>query len=383
MAKESKLQKKNLILLIGVLILIFIGIFQKQIGSLIGIFYGITLDKAIDLTSREKDYFNIAILGIGGAKHDGPDLSDTIIMASVNVKQNRVHMFSIPRDLWIERNKNKINEIYAKEKGDGNGLGGIAGVLELVTGQKIDYVLVLDFEGFRKLVDHLGGIDVEVTNTLDDYHYPIEGMEDDSCGKNNDEIIEFTATASSEMELWDYFPCRYKHLYVESGNIHMDGQLALEFVRSRHGIGSEGSDFARSRRQQQVIAAVREKAFSLGVILNPVKLIGVYNILSSNIDTNIDVEKIDDFIKLADQLKNGTIESHVFDQGNNFDKFGLLTNPTISEEYRYKWVLIPRVGKGDFSEIKEYVTCVIEGNECMVGVSEILTPTPVSDKNTN
>ena len=376
MAKETKLQKKNLLLLAGVLLLILVGIFHNQLSSFLRIFYGVTIDKAINLTNREKEYFNIAILGIGGARHDGPDLSDTIIIANVNLKQNKVHMFSIPRDLWVPGDKDKINSIYANAKKESNGISSVEAVLEMITGQKIDYVLVLDFEGFIKLVDHLGGIDVNVAKTLDDYHYPIEGLEEDTCGKTDEDIKAFTATTSAETELWDYFPCRYKHLHVEGGDNHFDGQMALEFVRSRHGVGSEGSDFARSRRQQLVISGLKEKAFSLGVILNPVKLLGVYNILKENIDTNIDIEKIDDFIKLANKLQGGEVTNYVFDEGNAVDQYGLLMHPGISDEYRLKWVLVPRKGNGNFSEIQEYVRCVISGQTCTIGKNNLITPTP-------
>jgi anionic cell wall polymer biosynthesis LytR-Cps2A-Psr (LCP) family protein len=289
-------------------------------------------------------------------------------------------MFSIPRDLWVEGEDDKINALYAKEKKDGNGLGAVSGLLERITGLRIDYILVLDFEGFVRLVDHLGGVEVQVTNTLDDYHYPIEGLEDETCGKSEEDINVFTATASAESDFWDYFPCRYKHLHVDKGLIHMDGQLALEFVRSRHGIGSEGGDFARSKRQQQVISALRDKAFSLGVILNPVKLIGVYNILSENIATNIDIEKIDDFIKLADKLKDGEIKNYVFEE-QTVDDPGLLVHPGISEVYRYKWVLIPRVGNGDYSEIQGYIGCVTKNNNCVIEKNGISTPTPSKDSN--
>ena len=128
MAKETKLQKKNLLLLAGVLLLILVGIFHNQLSSFLRIFYGVTIDKAINLTNREKEYFNIAILGIGGARHDGPDLSDTIIIANVNLKQNKVHMFSIPRDLWVPGDKDKINSIYANAKKESNGKIGRAHV---------------------------------------------------------------------------------------------------------------------------------------------------------------------------------------------------------------------------------------------------------------
>jgi len=377
MIKETKLHKRNIILLSFVIVLILIGIFRTQINTLLTILYGVTVDRAINLTAPQKESFNIAILGIGGAKHDGPDLSDTIIIANVNVKQNKVYMFSIPRDLWVPGEQDKINVVYSKGQEDNNGIGDVGSVLAKITGQKIDYVVVLDFKGFTTLVDYLGGIDVNVVHTLDDYFYPVEGKEEDVCGKTDEEIQKFTATASAETEFWDFFSCRYEHVHIDKGLVHMDGTTALEFVRSRHGVGSEGSDFARSRRQQLVITALKDKSFSLGVILNPIKLIGVYNILKSNINTNIDVSKIDDFIKLANKLKDGKVQNYVIDQGDEVTKrFGLVINPPTSKEYHMKWVLIPRSGNGNFSEVQKYIACIISGEECLVSKNGILTPTP-------
>ncbi len=377
MVKETKLHKKNVILLVGIVLLILVGIFKSQIGALFSILYGVTVDRAINLTKPEKSSFNIALLGIGGAKHDGPELSDTIILANVNVKQTKVHMFSLPRDLWFPEASDKINSVYATAQEKNNGISAVENMLNKIMGQKIDYVVVLDFKGFTTLVDYLDGIDVDVANTLDDYSYPIDGKEEDSCGKSDTEIKEFTATVSAETDMWDYFSCRYKHVHVEKGKVHMSGETALEFVRSRHGVGIEGSDFARSRRQQLVISAIKDKALSLGVLLNPVKLIGVYNILKDNINTNINVEKIDDFIKLANKLKDGQIQNYVIDQGDlSIPRYGLVINPPISDEYRSKWVLIPRVGNGNFSEIQKYVTCLLEDSICSVGKIGITTPTP-------
>ena len=379
MVKETKLQKQNIILLVGIILLILIGIFRTQLNTLFSIIYGVTVDRAINLTKPEKSSFNIALLGIGGAKHDGPDLSDTIILANVNVKQNKVHMFSLPRDLWFPDAEDKINSVYATAQEKKNGISAVEDMLYKIMGQKIDYVVVLDFKGFTTLVDYLDGINVDAINTLDDYSYPIEGKEDDKCGKTDTEIHEFTATVSAETDMWQFFSCRYKHVHVDKGSNQMSGEAALEFVRSRHGVGVEGSDFARSRRQQLVITAIKEKALSLGVLLNPVKLIGVYNILKDNINTNIDVGKIDDFIKLANKLKEGQVQSYVIDQGDlSVRRYGLVINPPISDEYRSKWVLIPRVGNGNFTEVQQYVSCLIGNNDCTVGKKGILTPTPAT-----
>lgn len=373
MVKETKLQKKNVLLLVAVVILIFIGIFRTQINSFFSIFYGVTIDKAIHLTAPKKEAFNIAILGIGGGKHDGPLLTDTMILANININQNKVHMFSIPRDLWIPSSEEKINAVYALAQKEDRGLDAAQRVLEQVSGQKIDYIVVLDFEGFITLVDYLGGIEVNVERSFIDNEYPISGEEENACGKSEEEL-EALATASSQLEA---FPCRYKTISFEKGATVMDGKTALEYVRSRHGNNGEGSDFARSKRQELVVTALKEKAFSLGVILNPVKLIGVYNILKENINTNIDIEKIDDFIKLANKLQDGEIKSHVIDQGDEIRKrYGLLVNPPISEEYSYKWVLAPRVGNGNFDEIHEYISCNIKNLECQVGEHGIITPTP-------
>lgn len=379
MVKTTKLHKRNTFLLVGVVLIILIGIFRNQLTGLLTILYGVTIDKAINLVSPQKEYFNIALLGIAGGNHDGPELTDTIILANVNVKQNKVHMFSIPRDLWVDDEKDKINSIYANAQKNKNGLNAVKDAMFTITGQRIDYVLILDFEGFTKLVDHLGGINVNVEKSFQDPEYPITGKEEDPCEKPEEEL-EALATLSSQLEA---FPCRYKTISFTEGSTQMDGQTALEFVRSRHGTGGEGSDFARSRRQQLVIQAIKEKAFSLGVILNPVKLIGIYNILKDNIDTNIDIEKIDDFIKLAKKLQNGEIKNYVIDEGNPAeDRFGLLLNPPITERYRYKWVLTPRIGGGDYSEIHDYIDCHIQNRECKVtedGILVVITPTPESN----
>lgn len=376
MVRQTKLHKRNVLLLSGVIILILVGIFRTQITGLLTILYGVTVDRAINLVSPRKEYFNIAIFGIAGGSHDGPDLTDTIILANVNLKQNKVHMFSIPRDLWVDTEKDKINSIYAKAQENNDGISALKDAMFTITNQKIDYVVVLDFEGFTKLVDHLGGITVDVAKSFQDPEYPITGKEEDPCGKPEEEL-EALATLSSQLEA---FPCRYKTISFTQGATEMDGQTALEFVRSRHGTGGEGSDFARSRRQQLVIQAIKDKAFSLGIILNPVKLIGMYNILKENINTDIEVEKVDDFIKLAQKLQKGQINNYVIDEGNSTEeRFGLLVNPPITEEYRYKWVLAPRIGAGDYSEIHDYIDCHIQDRECNVtenGILVIVTPTP-------
>src|SRR5579872_678678 len=174
---------------------------------------------------------NVLLLGIGGGSHDGPNLTDTLIFASIDWKKNTVTLVSVPRDLWvpsIDDPVKKINEAYAI-----GGMSDAKSTVSSVVGQPIQYGIRLDFQGFVDAINQIGGIDVNVQRALDDYNYPISGMEDDTCGHSPAEIQAFTASASADTDTFTFFPCRFKHLHFDPGLQHMDGETALEFVRSR------------------------------------------------------------------------------------------------------------------------------------------------------
>src|SRR5690606_22235607 len=102
-----------------------------------------------------------------------------------------------------------------------------------ILGQPVQHFVALSFAGFTKSIDVLGGVQVRVNNTFDDYWYPIEGEEDNSCGRSEEDIAALTATLSGNL-LEQSFPCRYEHLHFDAGVTPMDGETALKFVRSRH-----------------------------------------------------------------------------------------------------------------------------------------------------
>jgi len=114
-------------------------------------------------------------------------------------------------------------------------------IVSEVTGQPVNYALVIDFSGFQDIINTLGGIDVTVDRSFTDTKYPIAGKENDTCGAD------------------PTLACRYLTIHFEKGPTHMIGATALEFVRSREGDNGENTDFARSARQQKVIAAVGKK----------------------------------------------------------------------------------------------------------------------------
>ena len=147
----------------------------------------------------------------------------------------------------------------------------------------------------------------------------------------------------------------------------MNGETALRFVRSRHAKGSEGTDFARARRQEVIIKAFKDKIFSLDTLLNPGRLMSLYDVFQDSIHTNIQSQEYDDFVKLAQKMKDAQTNSVVFFYSDPYSKKqGIFINPLISEAYDNQWVLIPRAGNGNFSEVQKYVECEIKIGNCPI-----------------
>jgi len=356
--------RKKIFLILAAIFTIVIVIGVLQTSKLYPILFQLLFKREIQLKKANTNT-NILLLGTGGGKHEGPNLTDTIIFVSINEENNKVTPISIPRDLWIPELSAKVNMAYAvgENKRKGGGIVLVKAVIAKILSQPINYVVRIDFDGFVKAVNVLGGIDVDVKNSFEDLEYPIIGKENDPCG-HKDEDLKTLATASSQLEV---FPCRYDHVRFEGGIQLMSGVTALQFVRSRHAKGTEGNDFARSKRQEQVIKAFKDKIFSLNVLLNPAKVIGLYSVLQESIDTNIKEEEFDDFVRLAQKLKNAQIQSTVLDYGDKEkNRAGFLVNPPISDDFGRQWVLIPRVGNGDFSEIQKYVECEIFVGNCPI-----------------
>lgn len=366
-------------LLLGLLILIIIAIFIKiavTVFHFAPVAYQLAFDKNITLKKTNDQRINILLLGIGGGAHEGPNLTDTIIFVSIDPKAKKVTMITIPRDLWVPELKSKINKAYAdgQEQG-GKGLVLAKAVVGKILGQKIDYGFRIDFQGFIKAVDMIGGLDIDVERSFDDYAYPITGREDELCGYPEEAIASLSAQiATGSATEFDFFPCRFEHLHFEKGLTHMDGATSLKYVRSRHAVGPEGSDFARSKRQEKVITAFKEKVFSAGTLLHPLKLVSLYDVFQDSIDTDIQKDEYDDFVKLAHKMRGVTTTNYTIDTGDEREgRPALLYNPPLSSDYGGAWVLIPTAGPGNYTEIQHYVKCWIEN----IGCSSTPTPTGI------
>lgn len=351
------------------LVIIFIALFGRIIfeaAKWSPVFFQYIFNNSISLKQTD-ERVNVLFLGIGGEKHEGPLLTDTLIYASIDPVGQKLTLVSIPRDLWIpdlEPANKKINTAYAygEEKRKDGGLLLAKAVVEKIFNQPVDYVIRIDFKGFVKAIDMVDGIDVKVERSFEDFEYPIAGKENDKCGFEGEEF-EKRATSSA---IFESFPCRFERLIFEEGVQHMDGATALKFVRSRHAKGIEGTDFARAKRQEEVIDAFKKKVFSVGTLLNPIRLASLYDVFQGSIHTNIKQDEYDDFIKLIQKIQNAETNNVIFSYADPFSgQKGILVNPLDSEKYNGQWVLIPRAGNGNFSEIQKYIECEIKTGNCL------------------
>jgi LCP family protein required for cell wall assembly len=306
--------------------------------------------------------FAVALMGYGGGTHEGGTLTDSILVAQFVPSEKKVKLISIPRDLWIPlpvgvgiTKMSKINAAYTIGLDDKRypdkeiQFTGLAGggqmaktVLSQVLNIPIDNFITINFIGFIKTIDTLGGIDVNVQKTFTDLLYPIEEKKEDLCDKSPEEITALTATVSAS-KLEEYFTCRYETLHFDKGLQHMDSLTALKFVRSRHS-PEDGGDFNRSARQKLVIEAVRKKIISLNFVP---KLIPFVNSLAGNLTTDINLDQMQKFISRADEFQNYQIESFPITDKNLL----IITNSTDHQS-----ILVPKIGENNWTDIQKFVS---------------------------
>lgn len=371
--KENKSLRKVLLVL-AVFLLIIGAVAGARLWKYLTIGVQVVTNDKIELKQAEEKRINVLLLGVGGGAHEGPDLTDTIIFATIDPNKKESVLVSIPRDMWVQEISAKINTVYVygEKQEKGGGLILAKAMVSKILGQEIDYAVRIDFDGFVKAIDKMGGIEVDVERTFDDYAYPVTGKEEEPCGFDEVMIASLSAQiATGSATESESFPCRYEHLHFDQGVTQMDGETALKYVRSRHALGPEGSDFARSKRQERVISAVKDKVFSLNLLLNPVNVMDIITVIKDSIVMDIREEEYDDFVRLAQKFQKSKIRSAIIDTGDySLGREGLLTNPPTGVEFRNQWVLIPEAGNGEYGDIQEYVKCEIERGNCMT------TPTP-------
>jgi LCP family protein required for cell wall assembly len=227
----------------------------------------------------------ILLLGIDARDklNEGASRTDVMTLVTIDPISKTAAMLSIPRDLYVPLpgydEQQRINTAYYW--GEINQLpGGGPGFAERTVtynlGVPLQRYAVIDFEGFKEIVDATGGVDIDVPQEIVDEKYP-------------------TPDYGTEV------------LKIPAGRVHMDGELALKYVRTRHG----DSDFGRLQRQQQVMLAIRDKAVSIGS-LNRVP--EVLNAISDSLQTDLTLPEILSLARKWSQIPRESIHSYRLDE---------------------------------------------------------------------
>ncbi len=287
----------------------------------------LTGNKRTPLRGEERGRTNILLLGKGTSDHPGKNLTDTIMIASIDTQKRKVALLSLPRDMYVKTpslpRAMKINSLYQYGLSTDKGLKFLQEAVEEVTGLEIHYFLLADFDAFVSVVDALGGINVDVPRDIRDTRYP---------GPNYS----------------------YQTFEISKGLHKMDGQTALKYVRTRHG-DPEG-DFGRAKRQQQVLQAIKNKAFSLGTLVNPRAVSKLLDAVADNIRTNMSLSDMTSLLNLSKNLDTQNIVNVVVDA---WKPDSLLRVAHFGEAFG----LVPRTGRFNYGEIRDLAENIFDRAE--------------------
>jgi len=325
--RERTLKLTFTVLLSALLVLLLLIGTLKVLVRLKTVALGMVSVAGIALPADENGLTNILLLGEGDNNHEGVDLTDTIMIASLDPKNTKsAVLLSIPRDTYVlsteKMGKDRINSLYrnykislvrkgAKEsEASAESLQQFMKEVGMLIGLPIHGVVKVNFSGFEQAIDAIGGIDVEVPEDIVDTQYP---------GPN------YT----------------YETFQIAKGIQHLNGATALKYARSRHST----SDFSRSGRQQEIIAAAVAKMKDGGLIKNAGKLTELLSIISKNVESTLSTREL---LGLADMGKaidtKKIISVHLNDQnglyGSIIEQGGFLYSPP-REQFDGASVLLP------------------------------------------
>lgn len=276
-----------------------------------------------------------------GADESG-DLIDSIMVVRIENRFKEIQIVSLPRDFLIfDANGNyaKINSVYARAKRRGDSedeaLRLLAQYVSRITGIEIDNHIKIDFEGFEKLVDHIGGVTVDVKESIDDPFFP---------GPNYS----------------------YDRFTIEAGVQVVDGPTALRYARSRY--VSAGGDLDRARRQQQVVEGIKEKLARTNPLRQVTLIPGVIRIIGEYSTTDLSLAGLRDIYATYQTIDTYQVYNLVVGQD-------LLRGP-IKENYRMfgrsrGFVLEPRAGAQNYTQIHEEVTNMYRREEYLQEIRDI------------
>lgn len=272
---------------------------------------------------------NILLLGKGGPGHDGPDLTDTMLLASIDPVNGSMSLLSVPRDLWVSApggGSSKINAVYANAKykvlgknshdtagAEAAGITAAEQTVGQVLGVPIHYYTMIDFMAFKQAIDTVGGVTIDVPSDLID---PTMAWEN-----------------------------HWSSVLARKGVQNFNGTQALMYARSRH--GSARGDFDRTERQRLIITALEQKILTAGTYTNPLKISQLLSAFGDHVSTDMSTN---DAGRLGGIMKGIT--------GSKITSVGLADPPNnyvTTSSYAGQSIVQPIAGVGNYAAIQAYV----------------------------
>ncbi len=272
---------------------------------------------------------NVLLLGRGGGNHSAPDLTDTLMVASIDPVNHTSTLLSLPRDLWVTVPNHGVMKLNAAWQTGvfkylGKNINGstdpkaIAAGFDLVDqtvqdvlGLEINYNVIVNFQAFQQAVDTVGGVNISVPSDLVD---PTMAWEN-----GNDPIL------------------------AHAGPQTFDGKHALIYVRSRE----TSSDFARAERQRAMLVALKSRVVSLGTLSNPVKISGLLNAFGDNVQTDLSLKNAQRLYALTKDIS----DTHTTSLSLADPAKPLVTTGNINGQS----IVLPKTGLFNYNDIRNYV----------------------------
>jgi LCP family protein required for cell wall assembly len=268
--------------------------------------------------------------------HQGADLTDSVMVLSIDTKNHTGFMLSIPRDLWVnipgygDQKINTANTItnFNQPGYPSGGMGDLQDIVQTDLGIPIDYYALINYQAFKQSVDAVNGIKIDIQSP-------------DPRG------------------IYD----AYTHLKLPNGPVDLDGQQALDLARARGddsagdiSYGLPNSDFDRTEHQRQMLVALSEKAKTVGVLADPLKVTKLFDALGDNIQTNLNLQDVIRLMQISKGMNTSNLQSLTYSYGGSN---GLLTDYTSpgGEE-----ALAPAEGVDSYGQLQQYYQQISSSN---------------------
>ncbi len=328
--QKKKSWPKRIFKILGILLLLAVigfGVrFALDLARMTGSSNPFAFLGALQRTPLKNDNGRVNFLVAGNSAdnvgHAGGELTDSIMLLSMDTKKNTAMMLSIPRDLWVDvpgYGHSKINAAYAR-----GGMETLKDVVEDNLDLEVHYTALINYAAFRDLVDAVGGITITINSS------DRRGIYDSS--------LDWTSRTCCALAKYP------------NGPVQLNGKQALNLARARgEGRGSYGfpqADFTRTEHQRLMLLGIREKAMSSSTLLNPVKLSNMMSAIGTNVSTDVQLKEIQSMIEYGKEIDVNKIDSYNINTLAGANKT-MLQNDMIGGQS----VLVPAAGIDDYSEI--------------------------------